>query len=148
MPNRNFMNRRTFLQNTAITASGISLLPGFLTAKEKSEIILGHNNKRYRIDTKWGQLDFARFPVKDCHEMVQDSKGRIILLTNETKNNVIIYDKKGKLLTTWGNEYPGGHGLTLFNENGQEVLFIYIIWLAAAGIRNHFIIFIKYGYKS
>ena len=85
MPNRNFMNRRTFLQNTAITASGISLLPGFLTAKEKSEIILGHNNKRYRIDTKWGQLDFARFPVKDCHEMVQDSKGRIILLTNETK---------------------------------------------------------------
>ena len=41
-----------------------------------------------------GQLDFARYPVKDCHEMVQDSKGRIILLTNETKNNVIIYDKR------------------------------------------------------
>jgi len=88
------------------------------------EIILGHNNKRYRIDTKWGQLDFNRYPVKDCHEMVQDSKGRIILLTNETRNNVIIYDKKGKLITTWGNEYPGAHGLTLFNENGTEVLFI------------------------
>ncbi len=50
--------------------------------------------------------------------------GRIILLTNETKNNVIIYDKNGKLLTTWGNEYPGAHGLTLFNENGEDVLFI------------------------
>ena len=35
----------------------------------------------------------TRYPVKDCHEMVQDSMGRIILLTNETKNNVIIYDK-------------------------------------------------------
>ncbi len=56
--------------------------------------------------------------------MVQDAQGRILLLTNETKNNVIIYDKKGRLLTTWGNEYPGAHGLTLFNENGQQVLFI------------------------
>jgi peptidylamidoglycolate lyase len=56
--------------------------------------------------------------------MVQDSKGRIILLTNETKNNIIIYDKKGKLISSWGHEYPGGHGLTLFNENGEEVLFI------------------------
>lgn len=56
--------------------------------------------------------------------MVQDSKGRIILLTNETKNNIIIYDKKGKLISSWGHEYPGGHGLTLFNENGEDVLFI------------------------
>jgi hypothetical protein len=51
-------------------------------------------------------------------------QGRIILLTNETHNNVIIYSKSGKLLTTWGKEYPGAHGLTLFNENGTEVLFI------------------------
>jgi peptidylamidoglycolate lyase len=99
-------------------------MPSLLNAKQKGDVILGHNNKRYRIDTKWGVLDFDRYPVKDCHEMVQDSKGRIILLTNETKNNVIIYDKKGKLITTWGSEYPGAHGLTLFNENGQEVLFI------------------------
>lgn len=56
--------------------------------------------------------------------MVYDSKGRIILLTNETRNNIIIYDKKGKLVATWGAEYPGAHGLTLFNQNGEEVLFI------------------------
>ena len=56
--------------------------------------------------------------------MVQDKMGRIILLTNETKNNVIIYDKSGKLISTWGHEYPGAHGLTLFNENGEDVLFI------------------------
>lgn len=99
-------------------------MPSLLTAKQKGDIIFGHNNKRYRIDTKWGALDFNRYPVKDCHEMVQDSKRRIILLTNETKNNVIIYDKKGKLISTWGSKYPGAHGLTLFNENGEEVLFI------------------------
>jgi peptidylamidoglycolate lyase len=118
------MNRRKFIQQSSIAASGLICIPSLLNAKQKGDVILGHNNKRYRIDTKWGVLDFDRYPVKDCHEMVQDSKGRIILLTNETKNNVIIYDKKGKLITTWGSEYPGGHGLTLFNENGQEVLFI------------------------
>jgi peptidylamidoglycolate lyase len=118
------MNRRKFIEQTAIVTCGMASMPSLLSAKQSGGIILGHNHKRYRIDTKWGALDFSRYPVKDCHEMVQDSNGRIILLTNETKNNVIIYDKKGKLITTWGSEYPGGHGLTLFNENGQEVLFI------------------------
>ena len=51
--------------------------------------------------------------------MVQDKKGRIILLTNETKNNILIYNK-GKLLETWGHDFPGAHGLTLHNENGQN----------------------------
>ena len=118
------MNRRKFIRQSTITASGLACMPSFLSAQSNEDIILGHNNKRYRLDTKWGVQDFNRYPVKDCHEMVQDSKGRILLLTNETKNNVIIYDKKGKLLTTWGSEYPGAHGLTLFNENGTEVLFI------------------------
>ncbi len=117
------MNRRKFLQQSAGVA-GLALLPSILKAEKKQDVIFGHNNKKYRLDTKWGALDFGRYPVKDCHEMVQDSKGRILLLTNETKNNVIIYDKQGKLLSTWGSEYPGAHGLTLFNENGQEVLFI------------------------
>jgi peptidylamidoglycolate lyase len=114
------MHRRQFLQQSSATAAGLFLMPSLL----KEDTILGHNNKRYRLNNQWSQVDFNRYPVKDCHEMVQDASGRILLLTNETKNNVIIYDKKGRLLTTWGNEYPGAHGLTLFNENGQQVLFI------------------------
>lgn len=118
------MNRNHFIKQTSLLTAGLACSPSLLFSREGEEIILGHNNKRYRIDTKWGELDRNRYPVKDCHEMVQDSKGRIIMLTNETKNNIIIYDKKGKLISSWGHEYPGGHGLTLFNENGEEVLFI------------------------
>lgn len=56
--------------------------------------------------------------------MVMDKKGRLIMVTDETKNNIIIYDRSGKLITTWGNEFPGGHGLTLFDEGGTDVLLI------------------------
>src|SRR5450432_2021989 len=118
------MNRRKFIRQTSLAGSGFLYLPSLMSNKQNNNEILGHNNKRYRINTAWSQLDIEKYPVKDCHEMVQDSKGRIILLTNETKNNVIFYDKKGKLVNTWGHEYPGAHGLTLFNENGEEVLFI------------------------
>jgi len=69
-------------------------------------------------------LNPNKIPVTDCHEMVQDSKGRIILLTNNTKNNVIIYNKDGKLIETWGAEYPGAHGLSIKNEGGEDFLYI------------------------
>ena len=115
------MKRRDFLLNTSLGLAGALAVPQFLS---KYDIVLGHNNKRYRINTRWSQADVSRFPVNDCHEMVQDQKGRLLLLTNETRNNVLIYDKNGKLLDAWGTVYPGAHGLTLFNENGTDVLFI------------------------
>jgi len=90
----------------------------------EKEIVYGHNNMRYTINTAWGNLDPATNPVNNCHEMVQDAKGRIFLLTDEVKNNVLIYNKSGKLLDYWGHEFPGGHGLTLANENGAGYLFI------------------------
>ena len=116
------MDRRKFIQNSAgVTAS-------FFIAKDLFAVnkgpIYGHNNMKYTLDTKWGTLDSAKFPVNDCHEMVQDKKGRIILLTNETKNNILIYNKSGKLLDSWGHEFPGGHGLTLADENGTQFLYI------------------------
>ena len=94
-----------------------------MIAKDNSPIY-GHNNMRYRMDTAWSKADPNINPVNDCHEMVQDSKGRILLLTNETKNNVLIYNKSGKLLSTWGHDFPGAHGLSLADENGTEFLFI------------------------
>ncbi|KIC93474.1 6-bladed beta-propeller [Flavihumibacter solisilvae] len=115
------MNRRGFIRNSSLVMAGTFVDPSaFFSGKET----IGHGKKKYRIDTAWSKADAGRNPVNDCHEMVQDSKGRILLLTNETKNNVLIYSKKGKLLSTWGNSYPGAHGLTIFNENGTDVLFI------------------------
>ena len=56
--------------------------------------------------------------------MVQDSKGRILLLTNETWNNVIAYNKSGQLMDSWGTKFPGAHGLTIQQNGKEDFLFI------------------------
>ncbi len=116
------MKRREFIQHATL-AAGASLitLPG---VAEGDPEIVGQNNKRYRIDTNWVKADASGLPVNDCHEMVQDASGRIILLTNETKNNVIFFDRKGKLLTSWGHDFPGAHGLSLIGSGKDQLLFI------------------------
>src|SRR3978361_2188334 len=116
------MERRSFIKQTALVSASFFIAKDMLAKNDGP--VYGHNNMRYRMDTAWSKADPNINPVNDCHEMVQDRKGRILLLTNETKNNVLIYDKKGKILGTWGTEYPGAHGFTLFDENGSEVLFI------------------------
>ncbi len=118
------MDRRTFVQKSLIAVTGLATMPPLLIPERTEDLVLGHNSHQYHLDVNWGNLNPNQFPVKDCHEMVQDSQGRILLLTNETKNNVLVYDKSGKLLKTWGTEYPGAHGLTLSKENGEDFLFI------------------------
>ena len=82
-----------------------------LLASQKK--VLGHGEFKYTLDPNWGNLDPAKVPVVNCHEMVMDRKGRMILLTDEPKNNVIIYSQSGKLLDTWTLGLPAAHGLSL-----------------------------------
>ena len=86
--------------------------------------IIGHNSHRYRVIRDWGVPEAGKYPVNDCHEMVIDSANHIYLLTNEVKNNILVYDLSGRIIKSWGNDFPGGHGLYLFSENGEEFLFI------------------------
>jgi sugar lactone lactonase YvrE len=115
-------SRRHFIRNTSLSLGGLWLTNN-LYARDKGPVY-GHNDVRYALDTKWSKCSPQQYPVNDCHEMVQDKKGRIFLLTNETKNNVLIYDTKGQVLDAWGHAFPGAHGLTLHDENGTEFLYI------------------------
>lgn len=116
------MKRKTFLKNVSFTAAGFFISRDmFAHRKDK---LYGHNGMHYSMDTQWSRADQQRNPVNDCHEMIQDAKGRIFLLTNETKNNVLVYNTSGKLLNNWGHDFPGAHGLSLADENGEQFLFI------------------------
>ena len=116
------MQRRDFIKQSAIY-SGSFFIAKDLFAADKGPVY-GHGKMRYRMDAKWGQLNPQKNPVNDCHEMVQDSKGRILLLTNETKNNVLVYNKSGRLLNSWGHDFPGAHGLTIQKNGREDFLFI------------------------
>ncbi len=116
------MNRKQFITQSAL-ATGSLVITKDIFGKPKGKIY-GHNHMRYQLDTQWCKTTPAINPVNDCHEMVQDKQGRLILLTNETTNNIIFFDTAGKVLHTWGHQFPGAHGLTLHEENGEEFLYI------------------------
>lgn len=125
MNNQTNNSRREFLKTSALTGAAF-VLPTFniISKPLLAEEIIGHGDFLYKVYTAWGNLNPGQTPVNNCHEMVMDKKGRLIMVTDETKNNIIIYDKSGKLITTWGHEFPSGHGLTLFDAGGEESLFI------------------------
>lgn len=113
-------SRRKFVKQ-GITFAAFSSLSPLYTAKD---LIIGHGDFKYKVDTNWGKLDKRKTPVKDCHEMVIDKNGRIILLTNDVLNNIIIYNKDGEMVNKWGSNFPGAHGLSIKNEGGEDFLYI------------------------
>lgn len=140
-------SRRSFIRNTAML-SGLTLakpLAGFSILhkdKQPEDLIIGHGGFKYKVERNWAQISANTNPLFNCHEMVQDSKGRLIMIGDHTNNNIMIFDKSGKLLDYWGHGWPGGHGLTLAKEGGEDYLFIvdcgyyqdkYGRWQAQAG---------------
>lgn len=118
-------SRRRFAALTASTLAAPFIRAQSKTAPEFHGTIIGHGDFRYRVDKLWSRADAAKTPVKDCHEMVQVSDGRLFLLTNHAKNNVLIYDTQGALLDSWTLGLAGAHGLTLQREaDGKEFLYL------------------------
>ena len=115
---RDFLNRSLALGASAFAPSV------FWSCGNDDPLIIGHGEYRYRIIPDWGKQDASKFPVQDCHEMVQTENGDLYLLTNHTRNNILVYSLDGKIKNAWGTVFPGAHGLTLFDENGSEVLWI------------------------
>jgi peptidylamidoglycolate lyase len=112
--------RRSFLHTTGGTAAAAL---GFPVLAQSPGPLLGQGAHQYRVVPGWGQLG-ADTPVKNCHGIVEDAQGHIILLTDHTANNVIVYDTAGKLVHKWGTQFPGAHGLSLVREGQKELLYI------------------------
>lgn len=123
-------NRRKFIKTASTATLGAIMTPmlGVNVGKHKriinEEIILGHGEYQYKLIKDWAKIGAARNPLLNCHEMVMDSQGRLIMIGDHSANNILIFDKSGKLLDYWGTAYPGGHGLTLSKEGEEEFLYL------------------------
>lgn len=121
-------SRRNFIKKTGLAGAALTAMPSFgfhIMRKPKGkEVILGHGDYQYKLIKDWAKMSSIETPLLNCHEMQMDSKGRLVMIGDHPKNNIIIFDKSGNVIDSWGTAYPGGHGLTISDEGGEEFLFL------------------------
>ncbi|WP_442511410.1 peptidylglycine monooxygenase [Novipirellula sp. SH528] len=124
-------DRRSFIKSgviasaaTAALTQSVALVNAAASDEGSDSDLIGHGDFRYRVNKEWAQLNPFRTPIDNCHEMVQDAKGRLVMIGDDPRNNIIIFDKSGKVLDSWGTYWPGGHGLTLVDEGGVDMLYV------------------------
>ena len=114
-------NRRSFLQTSAMASAALLAQNSFAFSiinkdTQPAELIVGHNGFTYKVDHGWAKISASTHPVINCHEMIQDSKGRLIMVGDDTHNNILVFDKSGQLLDSWGTSFPAGHGLSISKQ--------------------------------
>ncbi|MCB0494351.1 MAG: twin-arginine translocation signal domain-containing protein, partial [Cyclobacteriaceae bacterium] len=79
-------SRRSFIKASGALLAGVALtntLPSLgRDNTHLSKELLGHGGFKYRVHKEWGNLDPSVTPVNNCHEMVIDRKGRLIMITD------------------------------------------------------------------
>jgi peptidylamidoglycolate lyase len=109
------MIRPAILTTLCLLAAGLS----------PAEDILGQGEFRYRVVPNWGSEALAQVNVKNGHAVALDAQGRLLFLTDDARNNVILLDPKtGAMIKHWTARMPGAHGMSLVREGVHEVLFI------------------------
>jgi peptidylamidoglycolate lyase len=121
------MNRRSFLRDSirlgTLAGTGLSCSYADAAAWDGASgegEILGQGTFRYLANRRWGLLDRKRYPVKDCHGITEDRQGRIVMLTNDTHNNLIAYTKTGGYVAAWENRFPAAHALEIYDDHGED----------------------------
>ena len=119
------MQRRSFLRNSALTAATLAV-PTILASRGRAqeELVVGHGTHRYKVNAGWAKVNPRVHPLINCHEMVASKNGKLYMLGDHSDNNVLVFDRSGKVVDSWGYRYPAGHGLTIFDEGDEETLFI------------------------
>lgn len=85
---------------------------------------LGQGDHRYVWIADWSQRP-EQGELGNTHgDVVVAGDGRVLVNT-DTERAVLVYDETGRLAGSWGEDLAGGlHGMTLFEEDGEERLFL------------------------
>ena len=118
--------RRNFLRTAAALplaglATGCTL---HAAPANDRKLTIGHGDFRYQVDPTWGNLNPVKQGVMHCHEMVQDTRGRLVCSTVSEHFDVVAYNKEGKLLTSFKHGLVEPHGLTAAGERSDQTLWL------------------------
>lgn len=86
--------------------------------------IVGSDGDRFTLVEGWGVDNLDHVFINNCNGLVIDTSQRLFMLVDDPRNNVIIFDREGKLLKTWTLDLKSPHGLSIITEGDREVLFI------------------------
>lgn len=122
------VSRRVFL---AQIGTGY-LAPLILGATDKSgskKPIIGSGEHTYEVTHDWGELP-VDIQYGNTHGVCEDSQGHIyihhtVYATSEKADSMVVFDREGKFVKSWGKEFRGGaHGLHIRKEGGTEFLYL------------------------
>src|SRR5438105_6518504 len=104
-----FPHRREFLRTTTAAAAAVILPPVIdrgltVAARDKPPVRIGDGPWTYTLDESWGTLPAGMKYGFGC-ALVVDSRDRIFVTSRSTNPCVAIFDRDGKLLETWANEF-------------------------------------------
>ena len=104
------LTRRDFLAAGAAGAAG--LLAGGVVAAEpaKAPVRLGDGKATFTLDEDWGKLPAGMTYGFGC-AVVVDSQDRVFVTSRSANPCVVIFDKDGRLLETWGKDFAEKVGL-------------------------------------
>ena len=93
------------------------------TGRTASRIVLGSGAHTYEVEPDWGRLpDSVHYGY--THGVVVDAQHRI-LVHNQSRDAMVIFDHQGKFVKSWGQEFEkGAHGMLLNREGGTEFLYL------------------------
>jgi DNA-binding beta-propeller fold protein YncE len=111
------ISRRDLLKTAAAAVSGPTLL---LASKA---VTLGGGEHTYEFIGDWARLPSSR-QFGYTHGVVIDSQDRIVI-HNRSRDAIAIFDRDGKFVKSWGEDFElGAHGLLLNKEGNTEYLYL------------------------
>ena len=87
------------------------------------EPIVGSGKYTYRVNEEW-QRPPAGLEVRACAVSV-DSQGRVYCFNRNPEHPVVIFDRDGNFLSSWGaGLFTFPHAIRIVRENGQDVVWL------------------------
>ena len=121
--------RREFL-STAVAMPALG--PILLGVQDKAGTkppVIGTGEFKYEALHNWGELP-PNIKWGNTHNVVEDSQGNIYVhhtvnAASESPDTVVVFDRTGKFIRSWGKEYRGvAHGMWLRKEGNEEFLYL------------------------
>jgi len=122
-------SRRQFFHRVG---AAIPVAPAILRATDKGGLklpVTGGDGHVYEVTHDWGALPKS-IRYGNTHGVCVDAQGHVYIhhtvhATSESDDTMVVFDRNGKFVRSWGREFKGGaHGLHIQKEGREEFLYL------------------------